>query len=122
QTNVKAGQPRGYLQGLAVRTIEKRYLTDPPPADFRVNVNPLVSWIWVGGAIAAIGGLVAIWPAPEARRRRGSDVCAARWAGELGCAQPSPSGDRPRPGDHPGRGLVRHRPASPRRRRGRGRH
>ena len=69
-----------------MRTIEKRYLTRYPPADFRVNVNPLVSWIWIGGAIAAIGGLVAIWPAPEARRRRVSDVYAARLARELGRA------------------------------------
>ena len=62
------------------------YLKDTPPADFRVNVNPLVIWIWVGGAIAVIGGLVAIWPAPEARRRRVSDVYAARLARELGRA------------------------------------
>ncbi len=84
--NAKAGQALGFLQGLAVRSIEKRYLKDPPPADFRVNVNPLVTWIWVGGAIAVLGGLVAIWPAPEARRRRVSDVYAARLARELGRA------------------------------------
>jgi cytochrome c-type biogenesis protein CcmF len=85
-SNVKAGQTLGFLQGLAVRAIEKRYLADPPPANFRVNVNPLVSWIWVGGAIAVLGGLVAIWPAPAARRRRVSDVYAARIAKELGSA------------------------------------
>jgi cytochrome c-type biogenesis protein CcmF len=84
--DTKAGQALGFLQGLAVRSIEKRYLKDPPPADFRVNVNPLVTWIWVGGAIAVVGGLVAIWPAPEARRRRVSDVYAARLARELGRA------------------------------------
>jgi cytochrome c-type biogenesis protein CcmF len=82
-SNVKAGQALGYLQGLAVRTIERRYLAQTPPAQFRVNVNPLVSWIWLGGAIAVIGGLVAIWPAPAARRRRVSDVYAARLAREL---------------------------------------
>ena len=60
--NAKAGQAISYLQGLAVRAIEARYLKHSPPADFRINVNPLVSWIWVGGAIAAIGGLIAIWP------------------------------------------------------------
>jgi cytochrome c-type biogenesis protein CcmF len=84
--NMKAQQVLGALQGLAVRKIERRYLADPPPANFRVNVNPLVTWIWVGGAIAVIGGLVAIWPAPEARRRRVSDVYAARLARELGRA------------------------------------
>jgi len=84
--NTRAQQALGALQGLAVRNIEQRYLSDPPPATFRVNVNPLVTWIWVGGAIAVIGGLVAIWPAPEARRRRVSDVYAARLARELGRA------------------------------------
>ena len=84
--DVQAQQAFGALQGLAVRKIERRYLDDPPPANFRVNVNPLVTWIWVGGAIAVIGGLVAIWPAPEARRRRVSEVYAARLARELGRA------------------------------------
>jgi len=84
--DVQAQQAFGALQGLAVRKIEQRYLADPPPANFRVNVNPLVTWIWVGGAIAVIGGLVAIWPAPEARRRRVSDVYAARLARDLGRA------------------------------------
>ena len=69
-----------------MRSIEKRYLAHTLPADFRVNVNPLVSWIWVGGAIAVVGGLVAIWPAPEARRRLVADVYAARLARELGRA------------------------------------
>jgi cytochrome c-type biogenesis protein CcmF len=84
--NAKAAQELGFLQGLAVRAIEKRYLAHTPPADFRVNVNPLVSWIWIGGAIAVVGGLIAIWPAPEARRRRVADVYAARLARELGRA------------------------------------
>jgi cytochrome c-type biogenesis protein CcmF len=84
--NARAQQVLGALQGLAVRKIERRYLNDPPAANFRVNVNPLVTWIWVGGAIAVIGGLVAIWPAPEARRRRVSDVYAARLARDLGRA------------------------------------
>jgi cytochrome c-type biogenesis protein CcmF len=84
--DVQAQQAYGALQGLAVRKIEQTYLHDPPPANFRVNVNPLVTWIWVGGAISLIGGLVAIWPAPEARRRRVSDVYAARLARDLGRA------------------------------------
>ncbi len=85
-TNARAGQALGYLQGLAVRAIEKRYLEQTPPATFRVNVNPLVSWIWVGGGIAVIGGLVAIWPTAAAGRRRVSDVYAARLARDLGRA------------------------------------
>ncbi len=85
-SNARARQTLGFLQGVAVQAVERRYLSDTPPAQFRVNVNPLVSWIWVGGAIAVIGGLIAIWPAPAARRRRVSDVYAARLARELGRA------------------------------------
>ena len=74
------------LQGVAISAIATYYMQHTPPADFRVNVNPLVIWIWLGGAIALTGALIAIWPAPEARRRRVSDVYAARLARELGGA------------------------------------
>jgi cytochrome c biogenesis factor len=30
----------------------------------------LVFWIWIGGLIAAGGGLIALWPAPSVVRRR----------------------------------------------------
>ena len=79
-------QLRSDLQGLAVANLAKRYAEDALPVDFRVNVNPLVIWIWIGGAIAVIGALIAVWPAPEARRRRVSDVYAARLARDLGRA------------------------------------
>ena len=72
------------IQGLAVGALAERYVSDPPPANFRVNVNPLVIWIWVGGAVAVCGALVALWPAPAARRRRVADVQAARLARDLG--------------------------------------
>ena len=39
-----------------------------PVATFKVLVNPLVPWIWLGGFIMAMGTLVALWPAPEAVR------------------------------------------------------
>jgi cytochrome c-type biogenesis protein CcmF len=83
QTDRTAQLQLSYLQGLAVRGVAQSYMRNPPPADFRINVNPLVIWIWIGGGIAIAGGLVAIWPAPEARRRRVSDVYAARLAREL---------------------------------------
>jgi cytochrome c-type biogenesis protein CcmF len=35
-------------------------------ATFRVLLNPGVSWLWTGGAIMALGGLLAAWP----RRQR----------------------------------------------------
>jgi cytochrome c-type biogenesis protein CcmF len=79
-------QLRSGLQGLAVQNLADRYTEDAVPVDFRVNVNPFVSWIWVGGALGVTGALFAIWPVPEARRRRVSDVYAARLARDLGRA------------------------------------
>jgi cytochrome c-type biogenesis protein CcmF len=83
---VAAAQLEAQLEGIAVNGLRDRYLADPPPADFRVNVNPLVIWVWLGGLIAVGGGLIAIWPAPAARRRRVADVHAARLARDLGRA------------------------------------
>jgi cytochrome c-type biogenesis protein CcmF len=43
--------------------------TNPQPVvTFKVLVNPLVPWIWMGGFIMAMGTLVALWPAAEAVR------------------------------------------------------
>jgi cytochrome c-type biogenesis protein CcmF len=36
-------------------------------ADFKVLVNPLVIWIWIGGGVFLLGGLVAFWPARKSR-------------------------------------------------------
>jgi len=35
-------------------------------ATLRIGLHPFMSWLWLGGGIAALGGLVAVWPA---RRR-----------------------------------------------------
>ena len=76
-------EDRALLQGAAITNLEARYEDGQIPVDFRINVNPLVIWIWVGGGIAVIGGLIAAWPAASAKRRRVSDVYAARLAKEL---------------------------------------
>ncbi len=31
-------------------------------AAFKVLVNPLVSWIWIGGGVLFLGGVIAFWP------------------------------------------------------------
>jgi cytochrome c-type biogenesis protein CcmF len=38
-------------------------------ASVSVFVNPLVMWLWIAGAIIALGGLLAAWPGPPAARR-----------------------------------------------------
>jgi cytochrome c-type biogenesis protein CcmF len=45
-----------------------------PATTFRVLVNPLISWIWLGGFIVAVGTLIAMWPSaviadPKTARR-----------------------------------------------------
>jgi cytochrome c-type biogenesis protein CcmF len=40
-------------------------------AEIRVTFNPLVVWVWVGGIIMAIGGLIVMWPQAERRREAG---------------------------------------------------
>jgi cytochrome c-type biogenesis protein CcmF len=36
-------------------------------ATFKVYRNPLVNWIWIGGAVFVLGTLVVMWPHPERR-------------------------------------------------------
>jgi cytochrome c-type biogenesis protein CcmF len=55
---------------IAVAYLARSYLQHPPPAQFHFIVSPLVMWIWIGGLIVFGGGLIAIWPAPSAVRRR----------------------------------------------------
>jgi cytochrome c-type biogenesis protein CcmF len=82
----QAAETRAHFQGLAVQNLRTRYEQGDLPVDVRINVNPLVIWIWVGGATGIAGGLLAAWPTAAARRRRVSDVHAARLARDLGRA------------------------------------
>jgi cytochrome c-type biogenesis protein CcmF len=38
------------------------YDADAKTVALHVLINPLVSWIWIGGGIVALGALFAIWP------------------------------------------------------------
>jgi len=62
------------LQAAVAQRLARTYLTDTAPATFRVIVDPLVTWIWVGGLIALCGALIALWPARSARRRPVADT------------------------------------------------
>ncbi len=50
--------------------------TSATEATFRVYLNPLINWVWAGGAIFVIGTLIAAWPdarkekVAEAKRQR----------------------------------------------------
>jgi hypothetical protein len=56
------------LQASTAARIARTYLGESPPATFKVIVNPLVTWIWIGGLIALAGALIALWPARSRRR------------------------------------------------------
>jgi cytochrome c-type biogenesis protein CcmF len=73
----------GQVQALVIRALTELYRQNPPPAAFRAIVSPLVTWIWIGGAIAVFGALLAAWPSPEARLRRVRSLYAARLGREL---------------------------------------
>jgi cytochrome c-type biogenesis protein CcmF len=60
------------LQSIAAARVAKSYLGDDAAVTFKVIVNPLVTWLWIGGLIALAGALIAIWPTRG--RRRGAFV------------------------------------------------
>jgi hypothetical protein len=71
-------------QGLfAIAVLARTYISKPPPAQFHFIVSPLVMWIWIGGLTVIGGGLIAIWPAPSALRRRAAVRSRVRAEGEL---------------------------------------
>jgi cytochrome c-type biogenesis protein CcmF len=74
-------------QGIAILALVQHYLNNPPPANFRAIVNPLVGWIWIGALIALAGAVMAGWPALESRRRLEA-AYRARLGKELGTATP----------------------------------
>jgi cytochrome c-type biogenesis protein CcmF len=78
---------------IAIAVLARAYLQNPPPAAFRFEVSPLVMWIWIGGAIVFLGGLLALWPAAAGRwafhplRRRVSVRSRTRLGSELEAAR-----------------------------------
>jgi len=46
-------------------------------AVYRFTINPLVWWVWYGGMVVALGGLVVMWPgggAPAVKRAQAGYV------------------------------------------------
>jgi cytochrome c-type biogenesis protein CcmF len=83
KANRQFGKADLRVQGVIIDAITQAYLKNPPPALFRFIVTPFVAWIWIGGALGIGGALVALWPSPEARRRRVTSLYAARLGREL---------------------------------------
>ena len=72
---------QGDTQRFLLTAVAQRYVAAPPPAVFRLIVSPMVEWIWLGGIVLGLGGLIAIWPPPRAHRSRAP---ASSWSARLG--------------------------------------
>jgi len=70
-------------QAVMIAALSQRYIRQAPPATFRLIVNPMVTWIWVGGLVVLAGALIALWPSPLTARRRVTSLRAARLGREL---------------------------------------
>ena len=46
-------------------------VTGEDTAEIRVTFNPLVVWVWTGGIIMALGGLIVMWPQADRRAQSG---------------------------------------------------
>jgi cytochrome c-type biogenesis protein CcmF len=53
------------------------YDTATGAVTLRVFINPLVGWIWLGGAIVALGALFAVWPERRRLPARAASAAAA---------------------------------------------
>jgi cytochrome c-type biogenesis protein CcmF len=51
-------------------------------AVFRFTINPLVWWVWYGGMIVALGGLVVMWPGGSPATKRSQAGYSVRLVGE----------------------------------------
>jgi cytochrome c-type biogenesis protein CcmF len=56
------------LQRLTATRIADTYLEDTGAATIRVIVDPLVTWMWIGGLISLSGALIGLWPTRGRRR------------------------------------------------------
>ncbi len=70
----------------AISGLTSRFVSHPWPVNFLLIVSPMVTWIWFGALIIAIGGLIALWPIPAIARRR-----SPAYAGTRTTAPPPPA-------------------------------
>jgi cytochrome c-type biogenesis protein CcmF len=77
----RQGLPRLWqLRDQAILELANRFITHPWSVEFLLIVSPLVTWIWVGAMIIAVGGLIALWPFPMFAWRRVRAASTARRA------------------------------------------
>jgi cytochrome c-type biogenesis protein CcmF len=47
-------------------------------ASIHINFNPLVMWVWLGGALMLVGGMIVMWPKAAASSRQSGYAAALR--------------------------------------------
>jgi cytochrome c-type biogenesis protein CcmF len=83
EANRKFADADPQTQAIILAALVERYRTHAPAAHFRVIDSPMVMWIWIGGLVMIIGSITALWPPPDARRRRAASLAKARLGREL---------------------------------------
>lgn len=79
------------VQALVITTIVDSFPKQNPPARVLFIVNPMVTWLWIGGIIVLLGALTALWPSSSNLRSRVSASSAARAARDASRKPPKPS-------------------------------
>jgi cytochrome c-type biogenesis protein CcmF len=73
----------------AILGLTSQFVTHPWPVEFLLIVSPLVTWIWLGAMIIAIGGLIALWPVPVLVRGRSAAVAPSLAPGARPAREPA---------------------------------
>lgn len=56
------------------------FADDGTTVTIQAEINPLVIWLWIGGGVLALGGLIALWPQrwPRARQFEATQAADSR--------------------------------------------
>jgi cytochrome c-type biogenesis protein CcmF len=75
EKNLHTGLEEQWVSEVAYRSnlLEDLYIIllewkDDGTGFFTIQVSPMINWMWIGGGIILIGGLVALWPRKEKSR------------------------------------------------------
>ena len=50
-----------------IYSVFSSYDSDTKEAYFKIMINPLVNWVWIGGIMIVLGSLFAFWPSSSRR-------------------------------------------------------
>jgi cytochrome c-type biogenesis protein CcmF len=71
EPSTEVGLLEGHMQDVYVVLAGR---TGEDTAEVRISFNPLVWWVWYGGIIMAIGGLIVMWPQADRTRSQSGYV------------------------------------------------